>query len=53
MAAPMAAGVAGPVIEDMTDSGTEVDPYKVKSILMSSAKDLKNDPFVQGAGRRR
>lgn len=53
MAAPMAAGAAALVIQEMKDSGQQkvVDPFKVKSILMSSAKDLGNDPFVQGAGR--
>ncbi|HEV8387079.1 MAG TPA: S8 family serine peptidase [Nitrososphaera sp.] len=51
MAAPMVAGVAALVIEDMNARGEQVDPFKVKSILMSSAKDLKNDPFVQGSGR--
>ena len=51
MAAPMAAGVAALVIEDLKDQGRRADPFLVKSILMSSAKDLKNDPFVQGSGR--
>ena len=51
MAAPMAAGVAALVIEDMKAREEQIDPFKVKSILMSSAKDLKNDPFVQGSGR--
>ncbi len=51
MAAPMVAGVAALVIEDMKARGEQVDPFKVKTILMSSAKDLKNDPFVQGSGR--
>lgn len=51
MAAPMVAGVAALVIEDMKTRGEHVDPFKVKTILMSSAKDLKNDPFVQGSGR--
>lgn len=51
MAAPMVAGVAALVIEDMKARGEQVDPFKVKTILMSSAKDLRNDPFVQGAGR--
>ncbi len=51
MAAPMVAGAAALVVQDMKDRGEPVDPFKVKSILMSSAKDLKNDPFVQGAGR--
>ena len=51
MAAPMAAGAAALVISDLRERGEAADPFRVKSILMSSAKDLKNDPFVQGAGR--
>lgn len=51
MSAPMVAGAAALVVQDMKDSGEPYDPFKVKSVLMSSAKDLKNDPFVQGAGR--
>jgi subtilisin family serine protease len=51
MAAPMVAGVAALVLEDMNARGVEPDPFKVKSMMMSSAKDLKNDPFVQGSGR--
>jgi hypothetical protein len=51
MAAPMVAGVAALVIEDIKTQGKEVDPFQIKSILMSSSKDLKNDPFVQGSGR--
>lgn len=51
MAAPMVAGVAALVIEDLKKQGEDVDPFAVRTILMSSAVDLKNDPFVQGAGR--
>lgn len=51
MAAPMTAGAATLVVQEMKDAGQKVDPFRVKSILMSSAKDLGNDPFVQGAGR--
>ncbi|HEX2014727.1 MAG TPA: S8 family serine peptidase [Nitrososphaera sp.] len=51
MAAPMVAGVAALVIDDMKAQGKEIDPFEVKSVLMSSAKDLNNDPFVQGSGR--
>lgn len=51
MAAPMTAGAAALVISDMRERGEAVDPFRVKNILMSSAKDLGNDPFVQGAGR--
>jgi hypothetical protein len=51
MAAPMVAGAAALVVQELKDSGREVNPFEVKSILMSSAKDLSNDPFVQGSGR--
>jgi subtilisin family serine protease len=51
MAAPMVAGAAALVIEDLRAHGKEADPFEVKTILMSSAVDLKNDPFVQGSGR--
>jgi hypothetical protein len=51
MAAPMVAGAAALVIEDLREQNKLADPFTVKSILMSSAKDLKNDPFVQGSGR--
>lgn len=51
MAAPMAAGAAALVVSELHERGESADPFRVKSILMSSAKDLGNDPFVQGAGR--
>jgi len=51
MAAPMVAGAGALVIEDMQAQGKEIDPLEVRTILMSSAVDLKNDPFVQGSGR--
>lgn len=51
MAAPMVAGVAALVIQDLRSQGKEIDPFEVKTILMSSAVDLNNDPFVQGSGR--
>jgi subtilase family protein/Big-like domain-containing protein len=51
MAAPMVAATAALLIEDLRDQGKELDPFEIKTILMSSAVDLKNDPFVQGAGR--
>lgn len=51
MAAPMTAGAAALVISDLRERGLDADPFRVKNILMSSAKDLGNDPFVQGAGR--
>jgi hypothetical protein len=52
MAAPMVAGAAALVMqEEIMKTGKVPDPFAIKSILMSSAKDLKNDPFVQGSGR--
>lgn len=51
MAAPMVAGAAALVISDLRERDEAIDPFRVKNILMSSAKDLSNDPFVQGAGR--
>jgi subtilisin family serine protease len=52
MAAPMVAGAAALVMQQIEQTtGKTVDPFTVKSILMSTAKDLKNDPFVQGSGR--
>ncbi|AIC17203.1 S8 family serine peptidase [Nitrososphaera viennensis] len=51
MAAPMVAGAAALVVQEMKETGKAPDPFAVKSILMSTAKDLKNDPFVQGSGR--
>lgn len=51
MAAPMTAGAAALVMSDLKERGKAADPFRVKNILMSSAKDLGNDPFVQGAGR--
>jgi subtilisin family serine protease len=61
MAAPMVAGAAALVIQELKADAKQhqqqhqpsaaVDPFLVKSVLMSTAKDLKNDPFVQGSGR--
>ncbi|WP_337862396.1 S8 family serine peptidase [Nitrososphaera sp.] len=53
MAAPMVAGAAALVAQELKEGagGKPADPFEVKRILMASAKDLKNDPFVQGAGR--
>lgn len=51
MAAPLAAGAAALVIEALKNEGMEVNPFIVKSVLMSTAKDLGSDPFTQGSGR--
>jgi hypothetical protein len=50
-ATPLTAGVAALVIQGLESKGTSVTPGLVKQILMSTAKDLGNDPFVQGAGQ--
>ena len=50
MAAPLVAGAAALVIEGLQDTSQDYDPFVVKSILMSTASDLKNDPFTQGSG---
>ncbi len=50
MAAPMVAGIAAVVMGEMTAQGQDYDPFVIKNVIMSTAADLGNDPFVQGAG---
>ena len=50
MAAPVVAGSAALVIEALRDRGADADPFLIKSILMSTASDLGNDPLTQGSG---
>ncbi len=50
-ATPYAAGAAAVVIGALKDAGKTFDPWKVKTILKSTAKDLGYDPFIQGAGQ--
>ena len=50
MAAPLVSGSAALLIESMNEKLQNYDPLRVKNILMSTASDLQNDPFVQGAG---
>jgi hypothetical protein len=50
MAAPIVSGSAALVIQSLNEKSEEVTPHDVKNILMSSADDLKNDVFTQGAG---
>ncbi len=50
-ATPLTAGVAALVEEALVSKSRGVNPLVVKSILMSTAHDTGNDPFVQGAGR--
>jgi len=48
---PLTAGLAALVIQALRSKETPFDPFTVKNILMSTATDTGNDPFVQGAGR--
>jgi len=50
-AAPITAGAAAIVAEGLQKVGRRYDPSLIKTILMNMAKDLGNDPFVQGSGR--
>ena len=50
-ATPLTAGGAAIVIEGLKKANRQFDPSLVKTVLMSTAKDLGNDPFVQGSGR--
>ena len=50
MAAPIVSGSAAVLIEAMKKQSQEITPFMIKNILMSTATDLKNDPFTQGSG---
>ena len=50
MAAPLVSGSAAILIEEMKKQSQDYDPFTIKNILMSTAIDLNNDPFTQGAG---
>lgn len=50
MAAPLTAGVAAILIEQLTTNSIPYTPFMIKNILMSTANDMGNDPLVQGAG---
>ncbi|HJJ23494.1 MAG TPA: S8 family serine peptidase [Nitrosopumilus sp.] len=50
MAAPIVSGAAAVLIEGMKKQFQDIDPFTIKNILMSTATDLKNDPFTQGSG---
>ena len=50
MAGPLVSGSAAVLMESMKQQDKEYDPFKLKNILMSTATDLENDPFTQGAG---
>ncbi|MBT7824159.1 MAG: peptidase S8, partial [Thaumarchaeota archaeon] len=38
------------LMEEMKKEFQDYDPFMIKNILMSTAIDLQNDPFTQGAG---
>ena len=50
MSAPIVSGVAALVIQSLDENSHSYSPSNVKNILMSTAKDMKNDTFSQGAG---
>ncbi|GBC73481.1 Serine protease AprX [archaeon HR04] len=51
MAAPIVSGSAALLIQMLKEKGIGYDPSLVKAILISTASDLKHDPFTQGSGR--
>ena len=50
MSAPIVSGTAALVIQSLNENSILYDPSDVKNILMSTAKDMQNDAFTQGAG---
>jgi len=50
MSAPIVAGSAALLVESFNEKETSYDPFAIRNILTSTAKDLRNDPFTQGAG---
>ena len=50
MAAPLVSGSAAILMEQMKKQFQDYDSFTIKNILMSTATDLQNDPFTQGAG---
>ena len=50
MSAPIVSGTAALVIQSLNDNSKQFSPSDVKNILMSTAKDMQNDPFTQGSG---
>ena len=50
MAAPLVSGGAAILMQGLIENNMDYDPFLIKNILMSSATDLQNDPFTQGAG---
>jgi len=50
MSAPIVSGSAALVMQSLNEKLESFEPHDVKNILMSSAVDLHNDVFTQGAG---
>ena len=50
MAAPLVSGAAALLMQGMNEKSENYDPFTIKNILMSTATDLDNDVFTQGAG---
>ena len=50
MAAPLVSGSAAILMQEMKNQFQDYDSFTIKNILMSTATDLQNDPFVQGSG---
>jgi len=50
LAAPLVAGSAAVLMESLKQKGEQYNPFRIENILMSTATDLENDPFTQGAG---
>ena len=50
MAAPMVAGAAAVLMSQLQSELVDYDPFIIRNILMSTARDTHNDPFTQGAG---
>jgi hypothetical protein len=50
LAAPLVAGSAAILMEGLKDKKIPYNSFTIKNILMSTATDLGNDPFSQGAG---
>jgi hypothetical protein len=50
LAAPLTAGSVAILMESLKSKNQDYDPFTIKNILMSTATDLQNDPFTQGAG---
>ena len=50
MSAPIVSGSAALVIQSLNENSKSFSPDAVKNILMSTATDIENDTFTQGAG---